>query len=49
MVHVVNGRIYEHHLPDDQKDKVEAPPLAAPVDEGELPHEDGLADIRPQR
>ena len=42
MVHVVNGRIYEHHLPEEQKDKVETPLAATPAEgEGELPPNDG--------
>lgn len=48
MVHVVNGRIYQHQMPDEEKDKVEEPVVAA-VDEGELPFDDGLNDIRPKR
>ncbi len=29
MVHVVNGRIYQHQLPEEEKDKVEGQPLTA--------------------
>jgi hypothetical protein len=52
MVHVVNGRIYQHQLPDEEKDNVAevAPELTATrEDEGDLPFEDGLADVRPER